>query len=43
MKKLKMVNNQFVNKLEKILEKNKNNTTQPKESFNDFLIIEKKR
>ena len=37
-----MVNNQFVNKLEKILEKNKNNTTQPKESFNDFLIIEKK-
>ena len=42
MKKKKMVNKTFSNKLEIILEKNEKDITQPIDSFNDFVMIEKK-
>ena len=42
MKKKKMLNKTFSNKLEIIPEKNEKDITQPIDSFNDFVIIEKK-
>ena len=42
MKKKKMVNKTFSNKLEIIPEKNEKDITQPIDSFSDFVIIEKK-